>query len=65
MSAVAIPMKCPLGESGVDTPNAKKHCVITNWWREQNEKGVHQFPSLDFERQQERNVGAGSGSTGL
>jgi hypothetical protein len=51
MSAMAIPLRFALGKNH---PDANKYCVITNWWRERNRQGIYGYPTLDFDRYEDR-----------
>ena len=46
MASVAIPLRFALGNNHAD---AHKYCVLTNWWRERNDKGQYVMPSIAFE----------------
>ena len=50
LATVAVPLRYPVGDTH---PDGLKYCVITNWWRERNEKGQYVLPSLAFEVYQE------------
>ena len=57
MAFVAIPLRYPLGDQH---PDAFKYCVLTNWWRERDQKGDFRLPSLPFELYQESGNSANS-----
>ena len=45
MASMAIPLRYSFEEGH---PDRLKYCVITNWWRERNDKGRYMLPTIDF-----------------
>jgi len=45
MASMAIPLRYTFDNGHTDR---LKHCVITNWWRERNDKGQYILPTIDF-----------------
>ena len=45
MASMAIPLRYTFDNGH---PDRLKYCVITNWWRERNDKGRYMLPTIDF-----------------
>lgn len=42
-ATIAIPLRYTLGDTN---ENSMKYCVLTNWWKERNQNGKYQLPTL-------------------
>ena len=49
-STIAIPLRYAWGD---DQPHSLKYCVLTNWWRERNQKGQYLLPTIPSELYEE------------